>query len=98
MLVKLYFTPMNNDGREQQAPLQRSTKKAQVASVWFGRKLNIGNRKHSNLNDNKGYFIQNTEVKVGNERKNIHEQNDVYFSSFTLVITSYEGQNKALVK
>ena len=62
------------------------------------RKLNIGNRKHSNLNDNKGYFIQNTEVKVGNERKNIHEQNDVYFSSFTLVITSYEGQNWALVK
>ena len=69
MLVKLYFTPMNNDGREQQAPLQRSTKKAQVASVWFGRKLNIGNRKHSNLMNNKGCIMQNTEVKVGNKKK-----------------------------
>ena len=89
---------MINDGREQQAPLQRSTKNDTVSVGLVWRKLNIGNRKHSNLNNNKGYIIQNTEVKVGNERKNIYEQNDVYFSSFTLVITSYEGQNKALVK
>ena len=36
MLVKLYFTPMNNDGREQQAQLQRSTKKEHngVGLVW----------------------------------------------------------------
>ena len=76
MLVKLYFTPMINDRREQQTPLQRSTKRA---SVLFGRKVNIRNRKHSNLKDNKGCIIQNTEVKVRNERKNIHEQNDVFF-------------------
>ncbi len=74
MLVKLYFTPMINDRREQQTPLQRSTKRA---SVLFGRKVNIRNRKHCNLNDNKGYIMQNTEVNVRNERKNIHEQNDV---------------------
>ena len=43
-------------------------------------------------------IVQNTEVRVGNERKNIHEQNDVYFSLFTLVITSHEGLNRALVK
>ena len=95
MLVKLYFTPMINDRREQQTRLQRSTKRA---SVFFGRKVNIRNRKHSNLNDNKGCIKQNTEVRVGNERKNIHEQNDVYFSLFTLVITSHEGLNRALVK
>ena len=98
MLVQLYFTPMLNDGREQQTPLQRSTKNDTVSVGLVWRKLNIGNRKRSYFNDNKGNIVQNTEVRVGNERKNIHEQNDVYFSLFTLVITSHEGLNRALVK